>query len=117
MFETVQCVRYGASQECVTRRTSCTAQFPSPSLRPSRLQHRYRLHNDWFNPAEDGYADKMLNGGQRRVSIFIYLQQPAAGGCTWFPHLGPRGVAFAPVVGHGVMWCAAAHSHVSAPAS
>jgi hypothetical protein len=67
---------------------------------------RYRLHNDWFRPEEPGYADKMLGGGQRRISIFIYLQQPTAGGCTWFPHLGARGVAFAPVVGNGVMWCA-----------
>ncbi len=65
------------------------------------------MHNDWFRPEEPGYADKMLGGGQRRISIFIYLQQPTAGGCTWFPHLGARGVAFAPVVGNGVMWCAA----------
>lgn len=36
---------------------------------------RYRLHNDWFRPEEPGYADKMLGGGQRRISIFIYLQQ------------------------------------------
>jgi prolyl 4-hydroxylase len=67
---------------------------------------RYRLHNDWFNPSEPGYSDKMIAGGQRLVSIFIYLQQPAAGGCTWFPHLGRSGVAFAPVIGNGIMWCA-----------
>ena len=83
-FETVQCVRYGASQE-------------------------YRLHNDWFNPQEEGFDDKMQRGGQRLVSIFVYLQQPEAGGCTWFPLLGGGGgVAFAPVVGHGGMWYARA---------
>lgn len=68
------------------------------------VRARYRLHNDWFNPAEPGFSDKMAFGGQRRVSVFVYLQQPLEGGCTWFPHLGPSGTAFAPVVGNGIMW-------------
>ena len=49
-------------------------------VRPQRppsthlIASRYRLHNDWFNPAEAGYTDKICNGGQRRISVFIYLQ-------------------------------------------
>jgi prolyl 4-hydroxylase len=33
----------------------------------------YHLHNDWFDPKNPGYAERIKDRGQRIVSIFVYL--------------------------------------------
>ena len=44
----------------------------------------YTLHYDWFSNA---WPDKLVNGGQRTISVIIYLCDVDEGGCTAFPRL------------------------------
>jgi len=49
---------------------------------------QYEPHYDWFDPAQPGFATITAAGGQRIASIIIYLNTPAGGGGTHFPHAG-----------------------------
>jgi len=49
---------------------------------------QYEPHYDWFDPAQPGFATITAAGGQRVASIIIYLNTPANGGGTHFPHPG-----------------------------
>ncbi len=49
---------------------------------------QYEPHFDWFDPSQPGFATITASGGQRIASIIIYLNTPANGGGTHFPHAG-----------------------------
>ena len=84
---------------------------------PARARARqYNAHFDWFDPAGDFYADNTRQGGNRLVTVFAYLQAPAAGGHTEFPALG---LSFPPIAGDGTVFFGGAWvppSRIHAPA-
>ena len=48
----------------------------------------YRAHFDFFDPALGGSARHLAKGGQRVLTVVLYLSDVAAGGGTSFPELG-----------------------------
>ena len=63
----------------------------------------YQTHNDWFNPKDPSYGERVLKRGQRLVSVFCYLCDVPehCGGGTFFPELGLR---FLPRTGCAALW-------------
>lgn len=53
-----------------------------------RPGNEYLAHHDWFDPADPGSAEVLRNGGQRLITLVIYLNAVEAGGETRFPELG-----------------------------
>lgn len=47
----------------------------------------FRRHADFFYVDQPYWEDVKVNGGQRTWTAMIYLDEPAAGGATCFPHL------------------------------
>ncbi len=54
--------------------------------------HALQVHNDWFDPADPFYHDRVRIRGQRLVSVFCYLCDvpEGGGGGTFFPALNLR---------------------------
>jgi prolyl 4-hydroxylase len=50
-----------------------------------RTGEKYNTHYDFFN--ETAAAQEILYRGQRCITILVYLQEPEAGGATYFPRL------------------------------
>ncbi len=48
----------------------------------------YQPHFDYFDPQFPGSAQQLVDGGQRIVTIIMYLNDVEAGGDTYFPELG-----------------------------
>lgn len=46
----------------------------------------YKPHYDYFDPAEPGTPTILRRGGQRVATLVMYLNTPAQGGATLFPH-------------------------------
>jgi prolyl 4-hydroxylase len=53
-----------------------------------RPGNEYLAHHDWFDPADPGSVEVLRNGGQRLITLVIYLNAVEAGGETRFPELG-----------------------------
>jgi len=45
----------------------------------------YKPHHDYFDPAEPGTPSIIRRGGQRVGTVVVYLNEPQAGGGTYFP--------------------------------
>jgi len=61
----------------------------------------YRPHFDYFDPANPGYAAQLGHGGQRLLTIILYLNDVEGGGGTIFPELG---LEFLPAKGAALMF-------------
>ena len=63
----------------------------------------YQVHNDWFQPDDPFYHDRVRIRGQRLVSVFCYLCDvpEGGGGGTFFPELALR---FLPRTGCAALW-------------
>jgi prolyl 4-hydroxylase len=61
----------------------------------------YQPHYDYFNPQTPGGAECMRRGGQRVVSLIMYLNTPDAGGETVFPEAN---IAITPKKGDAVFF-------------
>lgn len=48
----------------------------------------FRAHHDWFHTDQDYWAAQAATGGQRTWTAMIYLNQPDAGGETYFEQAG-----------------------------
>ncbi len=48
----------------------------------------YRPHYDYFPPDKPGSQKHLRNGGQRILTVLMYLSTPLAGGHTLFPEVG-----------------------------
>lgn len=48
----------------------------------------FRAHHDYFHPNEPYWQDQRKLGGQRSWTAMIYLDEPTAGGETWFSAAG-----------------------------
>ena len=46
---------------------------------------QYKPHHDYFDPAEPGTPRILHRGGQRVGTVIVYLNEPEAGGATFFP--------------------------------
>lgn len=53
-----------------------------------RVGGEYRPHFDYFDPATPGCALQLKHGGQRLLTIIMYLNDVDGGGSTVFPELG-----------------------------
>ena len=76
----------------IEARVAALTGIPIPHGEPLQLLHypvggEYVPHNDYFDPAFEGSAAVLAQGGQRIATIVIYLQEPELGGETWFPEL------------------------------
>jgi len=61
----------------------------------------YRPHFDYFDPATPGCAAQLERGGQRLLTIILYLNAVDSGGGTIFPELG---LEFLPQKGAALMF-------------
>lgn len=52
------------------------------------VQGEYRPHFDFFDPERTGSARHLAHGGQRVLTVILYLSEVTAGGATAFPELG-----------------------------
>ena len=50
----------------------------------------YRPHYDAIDPHTELGAEFVKNGGNRVITVLIYLNDVSTGGCTFFEHLGLR---------------------------
>lgn len=48
---------------------------------------QYKVHSDWFDPAQPGSIKQLKFGGQRIATCILYLQMPEEGGETEFPNV------------------------------
>jgi prolyl 4-hydroxylase len=62
---------------------------------------RFKLHNDYFAGGQSYSQTVADEGGQRTWTAMVYLNQPAAGGCTNFPRAGAM---LPPVAGMLLTW-------------
>ena len=51
---------------------------------------QFKAHHDYFHRDQSYWEDENSRGGQRCWTAMIYLDQPAAGGDTWFSSAGFR---------------------------
>ena len=47
----------------------------------------YNTHFDWFDRTTEAGKQEMEKGGQRRLTILVYLIEPKSGGSTRFPQI------------------------------
>lgn len=66
-----------------------------------RKGQEYKAHYDFFHVGESYWQNEGPRGGQRTWTAMIYLNEPPAGGETWFPHLD---LTFAPKAGTLLTW-------------
>ena len=73
-------------------RVAALTGLPIVNGEPLQLLHypaggEYEPHHDYFDPAFEGSAVQLANGGQRVATVVMYLQEPEQGGDTYFPEL------------------------------
>jgi prolyl 4-hydroxylase len=52
------------------------------------IGQEYQSHHDYFDPGFPGSAEALKLGGQRRITVLMYLSEPESGGETMFPNIG-----------------------------
>ncbi|MBU3693562.1 MAG: 2-oxoglutarate-dependent dioxygenase [Rhodocyclaceae bacterium] len=77
----------------VEQRLARLSGLPEPNGEGLQILHyrvggEYRPHFDYFDPATPGCALQLKHGGQRLLTIILYLNDVEAGGGTIFPELG-----------------------------
>lgn len=73
------------------------------SLQGQRYQvgQLFKAHYDYFEVTAPYWQREAGHGGQRSWTAMAYLDEPEAGGATWFPHAGLR---ITPRAGMLVIW-------------
>lgn len=90
----------------VERRLAVLSGLPEPNGEGLQILHyrvggEYRPHFDYFDPATPGCAIQLKHGGQRLITIVMYLNDVEGGGGTIFPELG---LEFMPEKGAALMF-------------
>jgi prolyl 4-hydroxylase len=90
----------------VELRLSRLSGLPEPNGEGIQILHyrvggEYRPHFDYFDPATPGCALQLKHGGQRLLTIIMYLNDVDGGGGTVFPELG---LEFLPEKGAALMF-------------
>jgi prolyl 4-hydroxylase len=75
------------------QRIAALTGLPVEHGEPLQILHykpgnEYLAHHDWFDPADPGSGEVLRNGGQRVITVIVYLNEVAAGGETRFPEIG-----------------------------
>ena len=52
-----------------------------------QLEQEYQAHHDTFDPSNKDYAYYLQNGGQRIITVLVYLNDVEEGGETNFPNI------------------------------
>lgn len=90
----------------VEQRLARLSGLPEPNGEGLQILHyrvggEYRPHFDYFDPATPGCALQLKHGGQRLLTIILYLNNVEGGGGTIFPELG---LEFLPEKGAALMF-------------
>ena len=90
----------------VEQRLARLSGLPEPNGEGLQILHyrvggEYRPHFDYFDPATPGCALQLKHGGQRLLTIIMYLNDVDGGGGTIFPELG---LEFLPEKGAALMF-------------
>jgi prolyl 4-hydroxylase len=90
----------------VEQRLARLSGLPEPNGEGLQILHyrvggEYRPHFDYFDPATPGCALQLRHGGQRLLTIILYLNDVDGGGGTLFPELG---LEFLPEKGAALMF-------------
>jgi len=90
----------------VERRLALLSGLPEPNGEGLQILHyrvggEYRPHFDYFDPTTPGCALQLKHGGQRLLTIILYLNEVDGGGGTVFPELG---LEFLPEKGAALMF-------------
>jgi prolyl 4-hydroxylase len=80
-----------AEVQTVSRRVARLVMLPREHGEPFQVARyepgqEYVPHFDFFDPDQTGLAAQIGKAGQRVATVLIYLQAPASGGATVFPH-------------------------------
>lgn len=89
----------------IERRASGFAHLPVENVEPIQyleyqLTQQYKPHWDYFLDHESG-KKALQNGGQRKATVLIYLNDVEEGGATEFPQLG---LSIQPRRGDALLW-------------
>jgi len=92
--------------KAVEQRLAVLSGLPEPNGEGLQILHyrvggEYRPHFDYFDPATPGCALQLKHGGQRLLTIILYLNDVEGGGGTVFPELG---LEFLPEKGAALMF-------------
>jgi prolyl 4-hydroxylase len=92
--------------KAVEQRLAVLSGLPEPNGEGLQILHyrvggEYRPHFDYFDPATPGCALQLKHGGQRLLTIILYLNDVEGGGGTIFPELG---LEFLPEKGAALMF-------------
>jgi prolyl 4-hydroxylase len=103
----------------VERRLARLSGLPEPNGEGLQILHyrvggEYRPHFDYFDPATPGCALQLKHGGQRLLTIILYLNDVEGGGGTLFPELG---LEFLPEKGAALMFASMTREGVLQPQS
>lgn len=76
----------------IEARVAALTGLPIAHGEPLQLLHyppggEYVPHHDYFDPAFEGVAPLLAQGGQRVATMVMYLREPDEGGDTYFPEL------------------------------
>lgn len=76
----------------IEARVAALTGLPIAHGEPLQLLHyppggEYVPHHDYFDPAFEGVAPLLAQGGQRVATMVMYLREPEEGGDTYFPEL------------------------------
>lgn len=95
-----------ATIRTIEKRVAGMCQFPAENIEPFQLVRYmpgqfYKHHYDFFVPGEESSVVALKRGGQRTVTLFVYLNDVPEGGETDFPKLHLR---VKPTRGAAVLW-------------
>ena len=65
------------------------------------IGQEFKSHHDFFHPSQSYWETESVGGGQRSWTAMIFLNEPAEGGTTEFPHLG---IGVRPQSGMMLIW-------------
>lgn len=77
------------------------ANFEGLSVIYYRAGTYYKPHYDYFDPAFVGNQSVLARGGQRIITVLMYLNDVKEGGNTYFPNCN---VTIKPEVGRALFW-------------
>ncbi len=103
----------------VEQRLARLSGLPEPNGEGLQILHyrvggEYRPHFDYFDPATPGCALQLEHGGQRLVTVVMYLNDVEGGGGTTFPELG---LEFLPEKGAALMFASVTREGALQPQS
>lgn len=79
--------------EVVRQRISNAVGIPVPFFEPPQIfrytvGQQFKLHPDYFDPANPGHVEEIAKRGQRVGTFLLYLNDDYEGGATHFPAIG-----------------------------